>query len=105
VLNARQVNAGVRCFSLGEAKSPEQDLIVPCKLSGMAKPLMTDELWEDIDPLLPPEHAKFNGGRPRIPIRDVLRRSIFLTKVWPIPKEAATSSMVESPLNGAIDNE
>jgi transposase len=32
----------------------------------MAKPLVTDELWEVIEPLLPEEPPKFNGGRPRI---------------------------------------
>src|SRR5918998_6262493 len=39
----------------------------------MANPLVTDELWEVIEPLLPPEPEKRKGGRPRIPNRDVLR--------------------------------
>ena len=32
----------------------------------MAKPLLTDTLWEAIDPLLPAEPAKPKGGRPRV---------------------------------------
>jgi transposase len=32
----------------------------------MAKELVTDELWEVIEPLLPEEPPKPNGGRPRI---------------------------------------
>jgi transposase len=44
----------------------------------MAKPLITDELWAAIEPLLPPEPAKRRGGRPRIPNRDVLRGILFV---------------------------
>ena len=43
----------------------------------MAKPLITDELWEVIEPLLPPEPEKRKGGRPRIPNRDVLHGILF----------------------------
>ena len=32
----------------------------------MAKKLVTDELWEVIESLLPQEPPKPNGGRPRI---------------------------------------
>ena len=35
----------------------------------MAKPLFTDELWEIIKPLLPPEKPRPKGGRPRVPDR------------------------------------
>ncbi|MCI0755585.1 transposase, partial [Roseomonas vastitatis] len=30
----------------------------------MAKPLISDELWSVIKPLLPPERPKPKGGRP-----------------------------------------
>jgi transposase len=38
----------------------------------MAKPLVTDELWEVIEPLLPEEPPKPKGGRPRVPDRATL---------------------------------
>lgn len=44
----------------------------------MAKQLVADELWEVIEPLLPPEPTKLKGGRPRIPNRDVLRGILFV---------------------------
>ena len=49
----------------------------------MAKPLITDELWEVIEPLLPPEPEKRRGGRPRIPNRDVLRGILFVLSAGP----------------------
>lgn len=33
----------------------------------MAKELVTDQLWEIIEPLLPPEELKPKGGSPRVP--------------------------------------
>ena len=44
----------------------------------MAKPLLSDELWQIIEPLLPPEAPKTSGGRPRISNRDVLRGILFV---------------------------
>jgi transposase len=35
----------------------------------MAKPLLSDELWAVVEPLLPPEPPKPKGGRPRVPDR------------------------------------
>lgn len=35
----------------------------------MATPLVSDELWAIIEPLLPAAPPKPNGGRPRIPDR------------------------------------
>ena len=35
-------------------------------LVSMSKELITDELWEIIEPLLPPEPPKPGGGRPRV---------------------------------------
>src|SRR5215211_8376146 len=40
----------------------------------MAKELVTDELWETIEPLLPTEPPKPQGGRPRIDDRAALFR-------------------------------
>ena len=38
----------------------------------MARPLLSDRLWQEIAPWLPPEPPKPNGGRPRIPDRAAL---------------------------------
>jgi transposase len=46
----------------------------------MAKELVTDELWETIEPLLPPEPPKLQGGRPRIDDRAALTGIVFVLK-------------------------
>jgi transposase len=46
----------------------------------MAKKLVTGELWEVIEPLLPKEPPKPNGGRPRIDDRAVLTGILFVLK-------------------------
>jgi transposase len=46
----------------------------------MTKALVTDELWEVIEPLLPEEPPKPNGGRPRIDDRAVLTGILFVLK-------------------------
>jgi len=46
----------------------------------MAKPLVTDELWALVDPLLPPEPPKPKGGRPRINNRAVLTGILFVLR-------------------------
>src|SRR6476620_4824702 len=46
----------------------------------MARPLISDELWEVIEPLLPPEPPKPKGGRPRIPSRAALTGIVFMLK-------------------------
>jgi hypothetical protein len=46
----------------------------------MAKELVTDELWEVIEPLLPKEPPKPNGGRPRVDDRAALTGIIFVLK-------------------------
>src|SRR5215213_6420669 len=46
----------------------------------MAKPLVSDELWEVIEPLLPEEPPKPNGGRPRIDDRAALTGILFVLK-------------------------
>ena len=67
----------------------------PCS---MAKELVPDELWTIIDPLLPPEPPKPNGGRPRVPDRAALARIIYVLKSgipWGmLPKELGFGSGV-----------
>ena len=46
----------------------------------MAKPLLTDELWERIEPLLPPEPPKPKGGRPPVPDRQALTGILFVLR-------------------------
>ncbi len=47
----------------------------------MAKPLVTDELWEAVEPLLPEEPPKPKGGRPRIDdLRAALTGILFVRK-------------------------
>ena len=61
----------------------------------MAKPLVTDELWEVIEPLLPKEPPKPNGGRPRVPDRAALSGIIFVLKTgipWEMPGEMGCGS-------------
>ena len=62
----------------------------------MAKELVTDELWEVIDPLLPEEPPKPKGGRPRIDDRAALTAIIFVLKSgipWEmLPKEMGCGS-------------
>src|ERR1700712_6153451 len=49
-----------------------------CQL--MAKPLVSDALWEVIAPLLPPEPPKPKGGRPRLPDRAALTGILFVLR-------------------------
>jgi len=46
----------------------------------MGKKLVTNELWEAIEPLLPPEPPKPKGGRPRVPNRAALTGIVFVLK-------------------------
>src|ERR671916_348338 len=46
----------------------------------MAKPLVSDDLWAIVAPLLPPEPPKPQGGRPRVPDRACLTGIIFVLK-------------------------
>jgi transposase len=58
----------------------------------MANPLVSDELWELVEPLLPPEPPKPKGGRPRIPNRQVLSGILFVLKTG-IPWEDLPTEM------------
>ena len=46
----------------------------------MARPLVPDDLWAAIEPLLPPARPKPQGGRPPIPDRAALAGIIFVLK-------------------------
>jgi len=46
----------------------------------MARQWVTDELWDAIEPLLPPEPPKPQGGRPRIPDRRCLMGIVFVLR-------------------------
>ena len=58
----------------------------------MAKSLVSDEFWEQIEPLLPPEPPKPRGGRPRIADRQVLTGVLFVLKTG-IPWEDLPQEM------------
>lgn len=47
---------------------------------GMSKPLVSDDLWAIVAPLLPAEPPKPKGGRPRVPDRACLTGIIFVLK-------------------------
>ncbi len=46
----------------------------------MAKPLLTDELWDHIAPLLPPVPLQPKGGRPPVPHRAALTGILFVLR-------------------------
>lgn len=46
----------------------------------MTKPLVPDELWEMIEPILPPDPPRPGAGRPRLSDRAVLTGIIFILK-------------------------
>jgi transposase len=46
----------------------------------MAKPLVSDDLWAAVAPLLPPERPKPKGGRPRVPDRAALTGILFVLR-------------------------
>jgi transposase len=62
----------------------------------MSQPLVSDELWEAIAPLLPKEPPKPKGGRPRIPDRAALGGIIFILRTgapWRLlPRELGCGS-------------
>ena len=49
-------------------------------MRGMAKPLVSDELWAVVAPLLPPEPPKPKGGRPRLKDRAALTGILFVLR-------------------------
>jgi transposase len=64
----------------------------------MSKPLVSDELWAVVGPLLPPERPKPKGGRPRVSDRAALAGIIFVLRTgcpweW-LPRELGCGSGV-----------
>src|SRR5471030_1669869 len=64
----------------------------------MAFELLLDELWTEIEPLLPKERPKPKGGRPSIPHRSALLGIVFVLRTgaaWRmLPKELGCGSGV-----------
>ena len=58
----------------------------------MAKPLVSDDLWAAIEPLLPAERPKPKGGRPRLPDRAALTGILFVL-ISGIPWERLPAEM------------
>src|SRR5829696_2313929 len=62
----------------------------------MPKPLVTDELWTVVEPLLPKQPPKPKGGRPRVNDRAALTGILFVLKTgirWEmLPKEMGCGS-------------
>jgi transposase len=58
----------------------------------MARPLVPDDLWAAIEPLLPPARPKPKGGRPPIPDRAALAGILFVLKSG-IPWEMLPAEM------------
>ncbi len=58
--------------------------------------LVPDDLWEAIEPFLPPEPPKPKGGRPRVPNRAALAGIVFVLRtgcLWRLlPKELGCGS-------------
>jgi transposase len=46
----------------------------------MSKPLLPDDLWAVVEPLIPPEPPKPKGGRPRISDRAALTGILFVLR-------------------------
>ena len=52
----------------------------------MAKPLLPDDLWAVVEPLIPPTPPRPTGGRPRVPDRAALTGILFVLRSglpWP----------------------
>jgi transposase len=60
--------------------------------AAMPKPLVTDELWTVVEPLLPKQPPKPKGGRPRVNDRAALTGILFVLKTG-IPWEMLPQEM------------
>ena len=54
--------------------------VVAVKEDAMPKPLVTDELWDLVEPLLPKHEPSRKGGKPRVPDRVCLTGILFVLK-------------------------
>src|SRR5579885_618854 len=63
---------------------------------GMSRPLVSDALWAQVAPLVPPEPPTPKGGRPRVPDRAALTGILFVHTSgipWePLPQELGCGS-------------
>ncbi len=61
--------------------------------------LVSDDLWEAIEPFLPKEPPKLKGGRPRVPDRAALAGVVFVLKTgipWRTPRHEFLDTCVQS---------
>ena len=58
----------------------------------MASPLISDEVWSILAPLLPPERGRPKGGRPPVPARAALTGILFVLRTG-IPWEMLPREM------------
>lgn len=62
----------------------------------MAPPIVSDELWRMVEPLIPAEPPKPKGGRPRVPDRKCLAGILFVLRTglpWEdLPQELGCGS-------------
>lgn len=58
----------------------------------MARPILADQLWELIEPLLPPDKARGSNGRPAVPNRQALTGILFVLRTG-IPWEYLPQEM------------
>jgi len=62
----------------------------------LPKPILPDDLWKAIEPLLPPQPPRPKGGRPRVPDRACLRGVLFVLRTgipWEyLPREMGCGS-------------
>jgi transposase len=62
----------------------------------MRQPSLSDDTWAEVRPLLPPEPARPEGGRPRVPDRAALTGILFVLRnriAWEaLPREIGCGS-------------
>ena len=66
--------------SSSELVSPVEKYPLIWETPVMAKPLLSDELWEVLEPLLPQWAPSYKGGRPRLGDREASSVILFILK-------------------------